>query len=365
MDESLPLVLARRLIRQIGMLVLTFPRLVPRGGERMVQFRNAGFENPLELLALGFARRIARWTVISADYANSFTLDNGCERAETWRPSGSSRGEHMVVNRSAVGTPKMARTAAVILAAAALFVPLAWAEPVEGFACLLPAGSAAAGAKVLNASGATITGLNLTIFSADGSQKTVQVPDVASKHISEAVLTLPSGGPVVAVVHGPQGTVHGNAVVDDIRFTPTNVINCSGGQQTAVQAEYDLDSRVLSRIRPVDNRPNADAVDTGPLAVPSSAGTTLQVCEWDGLGRTRDILLADSDDSGNTSTTSFSLPGGQIGCATVSVPSDFHLSISPPDLLHIVILPDRQLHNPDLCTIRNDAARNRPETCRD
>jgi len=76
-DESLPLVLARRLIRQIGMLVLTFPRLVPRGGERMVQFRNAGFENPLELLALGFARRIARWTVISADYATLSLLTMG------------------------------------------------------------------------------------------------------------------------------------------------------------------------------------------------------------------------------------------------------------------------------------------------
>jgi hypothetical protein len=35
------------------MLDRTFPRLLLRGGERMVRFRNAGFENFLELLALG------------------------------------------------------------------------------------------------------------------------------------------------------------------------------------------------------------------------------------------------------------------------------------------------------------------------
>jgi hypothetical protein len=51
-DEGLPLVLARRLIRGVGMLGRPLPRLVLHGGDRMVQFRNAGFENPLELLAL-------------------------------------------------------------------------------------------------------------------------------------------------------------------------------------------------------------------------------------------------------------------------------------------------------------------------
>ena len=52
-DQSLPFVLARRLIRRVGMLDRTFPRLVLCGGERMIRFRNAGFENPLEFLALG------------------------------------------------------------------------------------------------------------------------------------------------------------------------------------------------------------------------------------------------------------------------------------------------------------------------
>ena len=52
MDESLPFLLARGLIRWIGMLGRSFPCLTLRSGERMVQFRDAGFENPLELLAL-------------------------------------------------------------------------------------------------------------------------------------------------------------------------------------------------------------------------------------------------------------------------------------------------------------------------
>ena len=36
------------------MLDHTFPRLLFGGGERMVQFRNADFENLLETLALAF-----------------------------------------------------------------------------------------------------------------------------------------------------------------------------------------------------------------------------------------------------------------------------------------------------------------------
>ena len=51
-DERLPFVLARRLIRWVGMLDRTFPRLVLGGGEGLVQFRNAGLENLLEMLAL-------------------------------------------------------------------------------------------------------------------------------------------------------------------------------------------------------------------------------------------------------------------------------------------------------------------------
>ncbi len=51
-DKRLPFVFARGLIRQIGMLYRTFPRLMLGDGERMVQFRNAGLENPLELFAL-------------------------------------------------------------------------------------------------------------------------------------------------------------------------------------------------------------------------------------------------------------------------------------------------------------------------
>jgi len=48
----LAFVLARRLIRQIGMLDRTFPRLLFGGSDGMVQFRNARFENFLKMLAL-------------------------------------------------------------------------------------------------------------------------------------------------------------------------------------------------------------------------------------------------------------------------------------------------------------------------
>jgi hypothetical protein len=51
-DERLPFILARRLIRWVGMFDRTFLRLMLGDGERMVQFRNTGFENPLELLVL-------------------------------------------------------------------------------------------------------------------------------------------------------------------------------------------------------------------------------------------------------------------------------------------------------------------------
>ena len=43
-DESLPFVLARRLIRRVGMLGGSFPRLVLRGGERTVPLPRCGFQ---------------------------------------------------------------------------------------------------------------------------------------------------------------------------------------------------------------------------------------------------------------------------------------------------------------------------------
>jgi hypothetical protein len=51
-DERLSFVLTRRLICRIGMFSRTFPRLVLRSADCMVQFRNAGFENLLKMLAL-------------------------------------------------------------------------------------------------------------------------------------------------------------------------------------------------------------------------------------------------------------------------------------------------------------------------
>jgi len=234
------------------------------------------------------------------------------------------------------------RSAAVLVAALSV-TSLAWAQDelqlVYGRACLNYT-APLMGTKIQNNSPNPLTGLTVYYVHEDGFTDTTSIPSINGSSIADTFRTFSTvGKPIVTIVGGPRDTFP-RFLVDDFTINASGGIfnDCPAADQRPFFGAYIASSSKFVRGHFGDE---IRFEDSGPLVAKASTG---QYCKWNPSSTPTTTMIRNWTITGSNTLTTLTIPGGQIGCTTLTLGSEFHVTVSPANGLQSLTHGDEVVH---------------------